>query len=169
MPTSIRTGKAMAEKDTEALGGILSSMMANPKLMEALSSLMQPSAATGVGARERATEKAVTEETAAGGPALDIASMLSSVSPEAIAALPNVVSMLSPLFHKEEAKSEEKPPTAEAFAALVPSKHGGGSGEHIHLLLALKPYVSNGRKDMIDNIIRVSRFADVIRRMGGIF
>ena len=95
--------------------------------------------------------------------------MLSSVSPEAIAALPNVVSMLSPLFHKEEAKSEEKPPTAEAFAALVPSKHGGGLGEHVHLLLALKPYVSNGRKDMIDNIIRVSRFADVIRRMGGIF
>lgn len=171
----------MPEKDTEAIGGILSSILANPKLMETLSSLMRPSAT------DAAEEAAPVEEAAPAGdaeearaasaaPSLDIASMLSSISPEAIAALPNVVSMLSPLFGgaatetSASPKEKEKETPTEATAVLVPRKHlGHSSGEHVHLLLALKPYVSHGRREMIDNIIRLSRFADMIRKMGGNF
>ncbi|MGM9646048.1 MAG: hypothetical protein ACI3XS_05115 [Eubacteriales bacterium] len=98
--------------------------------------------------------------------------------------LPDVIAALSPVINgnkkndsenKDEQsfesniKSEsEKSNTAETF--LKSGIDSGNilsllanSGRSSKLLLALKPYVSKERKEMIDTIVRVSQIADIIK------
>ena len=71
------------------------------------------------------------------------------------------------------------PDMGSVMASLAPlmssfAKNGSPKGDHNRpndrahdrkaLLCALKPYVSNGRRDAIDYIIRISEISDIIRR-----
>lgn len=98
--------------------------------------------------------------------------------------LPDVIAALSPVINgnkkddsenkdeqsfESKIKSEsEKSNTAETF--LKSGIDSGNilsllanSGRSSKLLLALKPYVSKERKEMIDTIVRVSQIADIIK------
>ena len=107
--------------------------------------------------------------------------------------LPDVIAALSPVLNgnkKEGAESSGKPPfendgsdasvksdngndekesVAEAFmrngkdSGNILSLLASGGGRSCKLLLALKPYVSRERKEMIDTIVRVSQIADIIK------
>ena len=97
--------------------------------------------------------------------------------------LPDVIAALSPILNgdkRENTESTEKSSlekdkredseNIENATAEVLKKDSGnilsmlaGGGRSSKLLLALKPYVSRERRDMIDTIVRVSQIADIIK------
>ena len=107
----------------------------------------------------------------------------SNKSGDVATSLPDVIAALSPILNgdaKGNTESTEKsnhednkPKDAENIentTAEVFKKNSGnilsmlsGSGRSSKLLLALKPYVSKERRDMIDTIVRVSQIADIIK------
>lgn len=89
---------------------------------------------------------------------------------------------VSPVSEDKESASamavpEQMPDLSALVSSLAPmmSKLGGSSANGYHkefraandreaLLCALKPYVSAGRREAIDYIIRISQISDVLRR-----
>lgn len=116
----------------------------------------------------------------------------SNKSGDVASSLPDVIAALSPVLNgnkKEGAESSDKP-HFEKDGAEASIKSGNGNdekenvaeafmksgkdstnilsllasgGRSCKLLLALKPYVSRERKEMIDTIVRVSQIADIIK------
>lgn len=163
----------MSEMDTEAVGGLLSSILSNPAILSTLSSLMQTTAPPAEAETRNADEPEGEKEKDADGntapseniPPMDIASMLSSINPEMLTKIPEMMSMLAPLLSSKQSSAKKEPPPTAVHTVAAPQKYH--PGERTQLLVALKPYVNRDRGDMIDNIVRISRFADVIRSMGG--
>ena len=74
-------------------------------------------------------------------------------------AMPDVsqlMSILSPMISK---------PQKERKDTSVTRASDSGRAEREALLCALKPYVSNGRKEAIDYIIRLSKISDLLRQI----
>ena len=107
----------------------------------------------------------------------------SNKSGDVASSLPDVIAALSPILNgdkRENTGSTEKSglekdkredsENIESATAEVLKKDSGnilsmlaGGGRSSKLLLALKPYVSRERRDMIDTIVRVSQIADIIK------
>jgi len=85
-------------------------------------------------------------------------------------AISEVMSLISPIVsekkepHSDEISSEEK---AEDKSALLASSSINSIGKSISknkgLLLALKPYLSKERCEMIDHVVKLSQIADVMK------
>jgi hypothetical protein len=86
--------------------------------------------------------------------------------------LPDVLSLLSS-YMKNENKSEEQPVNAEEKIEngdLNVIKMVGSLSNEISksskLLLAIKPYLSQGRQEMIGNILKLSSLSSVLNLLG---
>ena len=90
--------------------------------------------------------------------------------------LPDVLSLLSSHMNKDEASDEEpafkedKPESDENVADINVVKMVGSLSKEISksskLLLAIKPYLSKGRQDMIGNILKLSSLSSVLNLLG---
>ena len=85
-------------------------------------------------------------------------------------ALADVISLISPLVsgdqESEKVKNEEKElPKSETDSAksTVVASLGKSIAKNAGLLIALKPYLSKERCQMIDGIIKISQLADIIK------
>lgn len=77
-----------------------------------------------------------------------------SITPEMMAKLPQMMSALAPLV-QSGAGAEEKPKEG--------SKGGAGEAEKRRkLLLALRPYLSDGRREAVDGILKVTEMTDLL-------
>lgn len=77
-----------------------------------------------------------------------------AITPEMMAKLPQMMSALAPLV-QASAGAEEKP------------KEGGKGGadeaeKRRKLLLALRPYLSDGRREAVDGILKVTEMTDLL-------
>ena len=80
--------------------------------------------------------------------------------PELLAKLPQVMAMLRPMME------QAAPPTdAPAAAALSPVAGKQPTDNRTALLLALKPFLSEDRRNAVDAMLRISALGDVLRRL----
>lgn len=80
--------------------------------------------------------------------------------PELLAKLPQVMAMLRPMME------QAAPPTdAPAAAALSPVAGKKPTDNRTALLLALKPFLSEDRRNAVDAMLRISALGDVLRRL----
>lgn len=107
---------------------------------------------------------------------------------EKIMANPELISMVASVLGKEspsrnepksETVSEPTAPAAKELPELVGTlapllsgfkKDGGATGggaksNSACLLRALKPYLSQGRRDAVDYMIRISEFSEILKRL----
>ncbi|MBO5312573.1 MAG: hypothetical protein J6B29_01270 [Clostridia bacterium] len=127
----------MAEADFEA---IISSLAQNPELMSKISSIKSSSEGKGL------------EEM-----------------------LPEVISAIAPLMEKGEAKQEKKEndtaddtiqASQDSASLKIPfpiSQIGDKINKNSALLLALKPYLSKERGDIIDSIVKMAQVTNLMK------
>lgn len=124
--------------NTDQLPELLSTLMANKELMDKISGIM------GTAPQEKQEEQAPTAP-------VELGSLLSD--PTVMAKLPEVISVLRPMFGDGGQKA---PPKNE-------SPHA--SNRRMTLLCALKPYLSPRRCEAIDYITRISKLGDMMKNM----
>lgn len=86
--------------------------------------------------------------------------------------LADVISLISPLFSESKDKTPtENEPSESHQASIVPQQAkdtiitslSKSISKNSSLLIALKPYLSKERCQMIDSIIKISQLADIIK------
>lgn len=122
----------------DQLPDLISTIMSNKELMEKISSIV------GTSDEEKGTGESPKAPT-------DLGAMLSD--PNIMAKLPEVISVLRPMFGG--GAQNEGPKNASAHA----------SDRRMALLCALKPYLSPRRCEAIDYITRISKFGDMMKNL----
>ena len=85
--------------------------------------------------------------------------------------LPEIIEAISPQISKNKDENDEKTDTSSAknekIDASLPTDAFSKLGEKItknsKLLIALKPYLSKERGDMIDSIVKIAQIADLMK------
>lgn len=98
-------------------------------------------------------------------PADGIGAVLSN--PELLAKLPQVMAMLRPMMEGAAAQ-QPSPPAPEGAGAPVSAKESATrppTDNRTALLLALKPFLSEDRRNAVDAMLRISALGDVLRRL----
>ncbi len=106
----------------------------------------------------------------------DIVEKLSSItkgisSESPYDSLPEIMSAIAPALHEESSdKNDEKTDTSpekNAFGDLgIPvAKIGEKIAKNSKLLLALKPYLSHERSEIIDTIVKLAQVTDLMKLM----
>ena len=85
--------------------------------------------------------------------------------PELLAKLPQVMAMLRPMMEQAAPPSAAPPTDAPAAAALSPVAGKKPTDNRTALLLALKPFLSEDRRNAVDAMLRISALGDVLRRL----
>lgn len=97
-------------------------------------------------------------------PADGLGAVLSN--PELMAKLPQVMAMLRPMMEQTTAGSP--PAAAESAASALPtsgSVQKKPTDNRSALLLALKPFLSEDRRNAVDAMLRLSALGDVLRNL----
>ena len=89
-------------------------------------------------------------------------------NPELMAKLPQIMTMLRPMMEQQTAapppqsgnEGAETPATASPIAPLKKTTDNRSA-----LLLALKPFLSEDRRNAVDAMLRLSTLGDVLRRL----
>lgn len=89
-------------------------------------------------------------------------------NPELMAKLPQIMAMLRPMMEQQTAapppqsgsEGAETPATASPIAPLKKTTDNRSA-----LLLALKPFLSEDRRNAVDAMLRLSTLGDVLRRL----
>lgn len=89
-------------------------------------------------------------------------------NPELMAKLPQIMAMLRPMMEQQTAapppqsdnEGAETPATASPIAPLKKATDNRSA-----LLLALKPFLSEDRRNAVDAMLRLSTLGDVLRRL----
>ena len=89
-------------------------------------------------------------------------------NPELMAKLPQIMAMLRPMMEQQTAaplpqsgnEGAETPATAPPIAPLKKTTDNRSA-----LLLALKPFLSEDRRNAVDAMLRLSTLGDVLRRL----
>lgn len=89
-------------------------------------------------------------------------------NPELMAKLPQIMAMLRPMMEQQTAapppqsgnEGAETPATAPPIAPLKKATDNRSA-----LLLALKPFLSEDRRNAVDAMLRLSTLGDVLRRL----
>lgn len=89
-------------------------------------------------------------------------------NPELMAKLPQIMAMLRPMIEQQTAapppqsgnEGAETPATASPIAPLKKTTDNRSA-----LLLALKPFLSEDRRNAVDAMLRLSTLGDVLRRL----
>ncbi|HBF14484.1 MAG TPA: hypothetical protein DDW30_02140 [Clostridiales bacterium] len=92
-------------------------------------------------------------------------------NPELMAKLPQIMAMLRPMM--EQASSAPQADSGDATAtsasatasALPSSPQKKATDNRSALLLALKPFLSEDRRNAVDAMLRLSTLGDVLRRL----
>lgn len=162
----------MANEQTPDLGSMLSEVMHDPAKLAQLRQIMAalgsgsplpgedehsaPEAAASAPQDPSPTAEGSTDDTTvqvSTPPSADLLSGLLS-NPALLTQLPSMMAMLGPLMGGGESKS--------GSSSSPPKKHG--PDHRTALLLALKPYLNDGRREMIDYIVNLSRLGDQLGR-----
>lgn len=125
----------------DALSQMLEHVLANPEIIKTVASALSSSTPTAEG-----NVNAVANDVAASTDAADV----KKISTDEISdKLPQIMSMLRPMM-SEGAKS------GSSF---------GASSNKEALLCAVKPYLSGGRREAIDYIIKLSHLSEILKKM----
>ena len=107
-----------------------------------------------------------TEQTAAQNPADGLGAVLSN--PELMAKLPQVMAMLRPMMEQAGSGSAEDTGTdrhTDPQATVPPTPEKSPADRRAALLIALKPFLSEDRRNTVDAMLRISALGDVLRRL----
>ena len=161
------------------------SLLSNPEMLSAVAKLVSSAQSTPA-ADETAQNSAGNGGTDAA-PAPDMSGILSAAlsNPALMAALPKMLSSLSAAMPKttqappptdvsdpDSAAQASAAPDLSGLGALLPALAGGGGGykkppkvtdRRSALLLALKPYMSHDKSEMIDTIVRIIEIMSLIK------
>ena len=94
-------------------------------------------------------------------------------NPELMAKLPQMMAMLRPMQEQQPAadSTTEAPPAAAQTAPAGPAvpaiatPQKKATDRRTALLVALKPFLSDDRKNAVDAMLRISALGDVLRRL----
>lgn len=86
-------------------------------------------------------------------------------NPELLAKLPQVMAMLRPMMEQSAAQTAAPPADAPAVPASAPAAEKKPPDNRTALLLALKPFLSEDRRNAVDAMLRISALGDVLRRL----
>ena len=161
------------------------SLLSNPEMLSAVAKLV--SSAQSTPARDETVQSSDTDGVGNSAPVPDMSGILSAAlsNPALMAALPKMLSSLSASMPKAtqapptadtaetDAATEASPaPDLSGLGALLPALAGGGGGykkppkvtdRRSALLLALKPYMSQDKSEMIDTIVRIIEIMSLIK------
>ena len=146
----------MAEQATPAAdpspSAMLGSILSNPELIKSISGILGNSANTG--------------DTPQGADGLS--GVLANT--ELMAKLPQIMAMLKPMLSgipsADSTHAPAAPPTVqEAVPTSAPPSKRPPTDCRDELLLALKPFLSPGRCEAVDTIIRLSRLGSVLKHL----
>jgi len=131
--------------DTEGfdLAGIIGKLMENGDAAEMVERLKASVENNGVKQADRVENTAKSEESSAVSSIID--------SEQLAEKLPQVMSAIAPLIEQ---------------GTFAQAKRSESSGRRNDLLRALRPYLNDGRRGMIDKIMTLSRFTGVIDLIG---
>ncbi len=168
-------------------GDVFSTLLSNPAMLSSVAKLlsgMQASSAAPQGAAEGA--QSTEEEGVGGGSSPDMSGMISAAlsNPQLVAALPKMLETLTSAMPKgspsakpsaqsaQEGSPHTEPSGMGNLGALLPTLAGAGSGHkkppkvtdrRSALLMALKPYMSHDKAEMIDTIVRIIEIMSIIK------
>ena len=135
---------------------MLESILSNPELLKSIGGLLG------------ASSKSDVPEKSNGGQDTDgLAGVLAN--PELMSKLPQIMAMLKPMLsasapsENPSAASENASETAALPVAIAPKAPSPSCRDD--LLLALKPFLSAGRCEAVDTIIRLSRLGAVLKHL----
>ena len=145
--------------DSSALSGMLSAIMSNPELVANIKSAIggaaspaQPSGGTSPEDRENGGEKINQEEKLQEAPpGLDGL----FANKELLQKLPELISVMKPMMGMGKGGGKSG----------LPQEGKRTDERRTALLCALKPYLSDSRKNAIDQIISISRITELIKSM----
>ena len=136
----------------------LSALLANPQLLSRIGELLG-------GARSAPAEKeesapvegaaAQTSATASSPPIDGLGAILSD--PAMLERLPQIIAVMKPLLGAIPPTEQKAPPTVSITESPALCRE--------HLLLALKPFLSPGRRDAVDSILRISKLGAVFKQL----
>ena len=86
-------------------------------------------------------------------------------NPELLAKLPQVMAMLRPMMEQSAAQTAAPQADAPAVPASAPTAEKKPPDNRTALLLALKPFLSEDRRNAVDAMLRISALGDVLRRL----
>ena len=132
---------------------MLGSLLSNPELLQKLRGILGSVSAS---ATPQSEESPTADTATASAPQVGdgLSALLSN--PEMMARLPQMIALLKPMI---EAGGEKKGVEAVSFKPTAVSQ------SREHLLLALKPFLSKGRCDAVDAILRISQLGEVLGRL----
>lgn len=96
-------------------------------------------------------------------PADGLGAVLSN--PELMAKLPQVMAMLRPMMEQASATAAQTGNDSAEASALPVSAQKKPTDNRSALLLALKPFLSEDRRNAVDAMLRLSALGDVLRRL----
>ncbi len=168
----------MSEPNT---GELFSSLLSNPAMLSGIAKLLS-SQSRSTSSDSGAKDTGVGQSDADSTPSPDMSGILSAAlsNPQLLAALPKMLETLSSAMHApapapESDKGNDAPAqSAEAasLSSLLPALSGGGGGykkpprvtdRRSALLMALKPYMSHDKAEMIDTIVRIIEIMSIIK------
>lgn len=138
--------------ENENPADVLSSVLENRELMEKLRSILSqpPKPEADLSADPPQTNRASENENGIPGGIPDGLSAVLS-NPEMMAKLPQVMSLLQPMMQSSTPKKD----VSAAPRTMEENRN--------NLLLSLKPFLSPGRKDAVDAMLRISQLGKVLK------
>ena len=133
--------------EASPLSGMLSSLLSNPEMMEKLRAMVGQLPSVGEPSAPSASEPSPSPI-----PADGLATVLSD--PKLMSELPQIMTMLRPMLG-----------AAAPTVSPSPKKERNAEDCRNDLLLALKPYLSPERCEMVEYLIRVGRISDLLRAL----
>jgi len=171
----------------ENTSDLFSSLLSNPAMLSGIAQLLsssqsaapEPPQASSVGTDTGASAPKNEDQSQSGG-APDLSGILGAAlaNPELLSALPKMVETLSGVFSGQGAGTpapQSDPPASAAGAfgyqsppPLIPPKSAYPKPARVTdrrsaLLLALKPYMSHDKAEMIDTIVRIIEIMSLIK------
>ena len=139
---------------------LLGELAKNPEMlrsmMSALSAMSAPPAENTPPASVKEASLSPAQTSTA--PMPDISAMLSD--PQTLAKISGIMSML-----KSSGMGAPNLPAAVPTAATAPAANTASPDKSAALLLALKPYLSSDRQTAIENLIKFSKFGEILKNM----
>ena len=130
--------KASGVISSQSIANALAMLKEDPSIITSIASAFSSSVTSG----SSEAETAGAEESRAGEP------IARSTMPD-LEKLPEMISVIAPMLSGKNHLSHLS---------------GGGEDHRTALLCALKPYLSKGRQEMIDSIIKISKISEAIKR-----
>ena len=138
----------------------LASLLSDPAMLSKLGTVLSAIQGTQNDVSKQKNEPSIATDRTQTLPADGLSKLLAD--PTILEKLPQIISVIKPLLNTAPASISES--TSDSALPVYAPTHAH-TAERDNLLLAIKPFLSSGRRDAVDTILRLEKLGDFLKQI----